>query len=55
MHIVRKAAPKRAVLTHLYPFWDHVDFQTEVAKYSPGCEVIEAKDGLTIELKANNQ
>ena len=54
MHTVRKAAPKRAVLTHLYPFWDDVDFEKEVAKYSPGCEVIEAKDGLSIELKPKN-
>lgn len=50
MHIVRKAAPKRVVLTHLYPFWDDVDFAKEVGKYSPGCEVIEAKDGLTVEI-----
>jgi ribonuclease BN (tRNA processing enzyme) len=49
MHVVRKAEPKRAVLTHLYPEWDGVDFEKEVAKYSPGCEVIEAVDGLTIE------
>jgi ribonuclease Z len=49
MFIVRKAEPKRAVLTHLYPEWDGVDFEREVAKYSPGCEVIEATDGLTIE------
>lgn len=54
MHIVRKAAPKRAVLTHLYPYWDGLDFGKEVAKFSPGCEVIEAKDGLSIELKAKN-
>lgn len=54
MHIVRKAAPKRAVLTHLYPYWDGLDFEREVAKYSPGCEVIEARDGLNIELKAKD-
>ena len=54
MHIVRKAAPKRAMLTHLYPFWDVVDFKKEVAKYSPVCEVIQAKDGLSIELKAKS-
>ena len=54
MHIIRKAAPKRAVLTHLYPFWDDVDFEKEIAKYSPGCEVLEAKDGLSIEAKAKD-
>jgi ribonuclease BN (tRNA processing enzyme) len=50
MHIVRKAAPKRAMLTHLYPFWDGLDFEGEVAKYSPGCEMLEARDGLSIEI-----
>jgi ribonuclease BN (tRNA processing enzyme) len=49
IHIIRKAGPKRAVLTHLYPEWDSVDFKKEVEKYSPNCEVIEATDGLTIE------
>jgi ribonuclease BN (tRNA processing enzyme) len=48
IHIIRKAGAKRAVLTHLYPEWDSVDFEKEVAKYSPACEVIEATDGLTI-------
>jgi ribonuclease BN (tRNA processing enzyme) len=53
MHIARKAAPKRVMLTHLYPYWDDVDFGKEVAKYSPRCEVTEAKDGLSVELKGN--
>lgn len=48
MHIIRKAEPKRAVLTHLYPEWDDVDFEKEVAKFSPPCDVIEAVDGLRI-------
>jgi len=48
MHIVRKAAPKRAMLTHLYPYWDGLDFYKEVLKFSPGCEVIEATDGLCV-------
>lgn len=52
MHIIRKAQPKRAVLTHLYPKWDEVDFEIEVGKYSPGCEVTEAKDGLIVETKS---
>jgi len=51
MHIIRKAQPKRAVLTHLYPIWDKFDFAKEVAKYSPPCELIEAVDGLEIEFK----
>lgn len=45
MFLVRKAAPKRAMLTHFYPEWDKVDFQTEVRRFEPMCEVIEATDG----------
>ena len=48
MFIIRKAKPKRAVLTHLYPVWDDVDFEKEIAEYSAPCEVIQAFDGLTI-------
>jgi ribonuclease BN (tRNA processing enzyme) len=50
IHLIRYAAPKRAVLTHLYPEWDAVDFQNEVGKFSPLCEVLEAKDGLRLEI-----
>ena len=50
MHLVRYAAPKKAILSHLYPEWDEVDFEREVAQFSPPCEVIEAKDGLRLEL-----
>ncbi len=50
MHIIRKAEPERAVLTHLYPEWDDVDFEEEVAKFSPPCDVIEAFDGLRISI-----
>jgi len=48
--LIRKAKPKRAMLTHLYPEWDEVDFDEEVAKHSPMCEVIEATDGLHLEI-----
>jgi ribonuclease BN (tRNA processing enzyme) len=48
--LIRKADPKRAMLTHFYPEWDNVDFAAEVARYGPLCEVIEAVDGLTLEL-----
>jgi ribonuclease BN (tRNA processing enzyme) len=48
VHLIRRAEPKRAMLSHFYPFWDEVDFDSEVAKYSPLCEVIEAKDGLKL-------
>ncbi|HSK71293.1 MAG TPA: ribonuclease Z [Pyrinomonadaceae bacterium] len=50
MHLVRYAKPKKAVLTHLYPEWDKVDFEKEVASFSPMCEVIEATDSLRLDL-----
>jgi ribonuclease BN (tRNA processing enzyme) len=49
MFLVRKAKPKRAMLTHFYPEWDQVDFKAEVSKFSPDCEMIEAVDGLAVE------
>lgn len=48
MFIIRKADPKRAVLTHLYPEWDDVDSEKEIRKFEPRCEVIEAFDGLKL-------
>ena len=48
--LIRKAGPKRAMLTHFYPEWDEVDFDEEVAKFDPLCEVIEAVDGLRLEI-----
>ena len=50
MFLVRKAKPKRTILTHLYPEWDNVDFRTEVARFDPPGEVIEAVDGLRLEI-----
>jgi len=50
IYLIRKAEPKKAVLTHLYPEWDGVDFNAEVKKFAPGCDVIEAKDGLRLEV-----
>jgi ribonuclease BN (tRNA processing enzyme) len=40
MRLIRYAKPKKAVLVHLYPEWDAVDFEKEVVKFSPPCEVI---------------
>ena len=48
--LIRKAQPKRAMLTHFYPDWDEVDFKTEIARFEPLCEVIEAVDGLRLEV-----
>jgi ribonuclease BN (tRNA processing enzyme) len=50
MYIIREAAPKRAVLTHLYQVWDEVDARSEIAKFEPGCEVMLAYDGLRLEV-----
>ena len=50
MYLVRYAKPKRVVLTHLYPEWDAVDFEKEVRKFSPPCEIIQAQDGLNLEI-----
>jgi len=43
------------MLTHFYPEWDEVDFETEVAEFEPMCEVIEATDGLQIELSGQKE
>jgi len=48
--LIRTASPTRAVLTHFYPDWDTVDFATEITKHDPPGEVIEARDGLRIEI-----
>lgn len=50
MHLARYAKPKKIVLTHFYSEWDDYDLAKEAAKFSPLCEVIEAQDGLRIEL-----
>lgn len=47
--LIRKAHPKRSMLTHFYPEWDNVNFGDEVRKIDSTCDVIEAKDGLVIE------
>ena len=50
MYLIRKAEPKKVMLTHFYPEWDNVDFDEEIEKFSPDCEVIEAVDGLRLEI-----
>lgn len=50
IHLIRYAKPVKAMLSHFYANWDTVDFQKEVAKFSPLCEVIEAQDGLRLEI-----
>lgn len=50
VYIVRKAEPELAVFTHLYSVWDEVNFDEVIAQFSPPCPVLEAKDGLKIEI-----
>ena len=50
IYLIRKARPKRAMLTHFYPEWDEINFKEEIAKFEPLSEVIEAVDGLKLEL-----
>ncbi len=50
MFLIHRAKSKKAVLTHFYAEWDAVDFQAEVEKFAPLCEIIEAVDGLRLDL-----
>jgi ribonuclease BN (tRNA processing enzyme) len=49
MYLIRRAHPKRAMLTHFYAEWDAVDFEREVEKFKPSCEILRAQDGLRLE------
>jgi len=48
--LIRKSKCRQAMLTHFYPDWDAVEFNNEVAKIDPNCPVVEALDGLRIEI-----
>lgn len=50
IHLIRRAEPRKAMLTHFYPEWDSVDFLRQVEAFSPSCGVIEAVDGLKVEI-----
>jgi ribonuclease BN (tRNA processing enzyme) len=50
MYLIRKTGPVRALLTHFDEQWDGVDFVSEVAAFSPRCEVLQASDGLRVEI-----
>jgi ribonuclease BN (tRNA processing enzyme) len=50
IHLIRRAEPKLAMLTHFYAEWDDVDFATEVRRLDPRVEVIEAVDGLNVKI-----
>ncbi|MBK9529904.1 MAG: hypothetical protein IPO41_16680 [Acidobacteria bacterium] len=48
IHLIRKAKAKTCDAHAFLSEWDDVDFEEELAKFSPMCEVIEATDGLSI-------
>ena len=48
--LIRKSKPNRAMLTHFYPEWDDVDLAEELKQFEPMCEVIEAVDGLRLDV-----
>jgi len=47
MQLARRAAPRKVLLTHLYPEWDGIDIAAEARKHWPG-ETLAAADGLRI-------
>jgi ribonuclease BN (tRNA processing enzyme) len=50
LHLANLARPKRLMLTHLYPEFDNVDILQETKMFADKFEIIEAKDGLRIEI-----
>lgn len=50
MYLIGLSKPRTALLTHFYAEWDAVDFHTEVGKFSPACVVLEAIDGLRLDV-----
>ena len=52
MKLARLAAPRRVVLSHLYPEWDGIDLEAEARKLWDG-ETIEARDGLRLEIRGD--
>jgi ribonuclease BN (tRNA processing enzyme) len=50
IHLIRRAEPKRAMLTHFYPEWDDIDFEKEVKHVALDVEVLQAFDGMKLEI-----
>jgi ribonuclease BN (tRNA processing enzyme) len=50
MRLARIAAPRRLVVTHLYPEWDGVDLESKARSLWPG-KTVAAFDGLRIEVR----
>ncbi len=53
IYLVRKSRCKQAILTHFYPEWDAVDFLAEVGKIDASSSVIQAFDGLVLEINGS--
>ena len=49
MRLAARAAPRRVMLSHLYPEWDGIDLVSEAKKLWDG-ETIEARDGLRLDI-----
>lgn len=45
MRLARLAAPRKVILTHLYPEWDGIDLESKAKELWPG-ETMAARDGL---------
>ena len=52
MRLASLAAPRKVLLTHLYPEWDGVDIEAEARNHWRG-DVIAACDGLIIDLEVS--
>lgn len=50
IYLIRKSGCKRAMLTHFYPEWDDVDFASEVRKITPDENILQALDGMILEV-----
>ncbi len=50
VHLIRRSNCKKAMLTHFYPEWDDADFTGEVRRIDEFLEVIDAVDGLRIDI-----
>lgn len=48
IYLIRKSGCKQAMLTHFYPEWDAVDFESEVAKIAPDKNILQAADGMVV-------
>lgn len=53
--IIRRAEPRIAVLTHLYPEWDEVDFDKLAAEYDTKSVVLQAYDGMRLDLRNSDR